>query len=133
MGLSAGALVGPYEIVTALGAGAMGDVYRARDPRLGRDVAIKALPDSVAADSDRVARFRREAQILASLNHPHIAAILGLEEVSGSRFLILELVEGDTLAHLVSTGPVPVPEALDDRAADSRCPARCTRERHRAP
>ena len=112
MGLSAGALVGPYEIVTALGAGAMGDVYRARDPRLGRDVAIKALPDSVAADSDRVARFRREAQILASLNHPHIAAILGLEEVSGSRFLILELVEGDTLAHLVSTGPVPVPEAL---------------------
>ena len=112
MGLSAGALVGPYEIVTALGAGAMGDVYRARDPRLGRDVAIKALPDSVAADSDRIARFRREAQILASLNHPHIAAIHGLEEVSGSRFLILELVEGDTLAQLIETGAVPLPKAL---------------------
>jgi len=112
MGLSAGAHVGPYQIVSTLGSGGMGDVYRARDPRLGRDVAIKALPDSVAGESDRVARFQREAQILASLNHPHIAAIHGLEEVNGSRFLILELVEGDTLARPLDTGPLPLLEAL---------------------
>ena len=90
----------------------MGEVYRARDPRLGRDVAIKSLPDSLAGSSERVARFQREAQILASLNHPHIAAIYGLEEKNESQFLILELVEGDTLARRLSTGPLPLPEAL---------------------
>jgi serine/threonine protein kinase/Tol biopolymer transport system component len=112
MGLSVGTHVGPYQIVSTLGAGGMGDVYRARDPRLGRDVAIKALPDSVAADPDRIARFQREAQILASLNHPHIAALYGLEEIDGSRYLILELVEGATLADRLRTGPLPLHEAL---------------------
>jgi Tol biopolymer transport system component len=90
----------------------MGDVYRAHDPRLGRDIAIKSLPDLSVADPERVGRFQREAQILAALNHPHIAAIYGLEEVGGSRFLILELVEGDTLARRLKTGPLPLAEAL---------------------
>ncbi len=112
MGLPIGSHIGPYQIVSTLGAGGMGEVYRARDSRLGRDVAIKALPESLAGDAERVARFWREAQILASLNHPHIAAIHGLEEVSGSQFLVLELVEGDTLARLVDKRPLPVPEAL---------------------
>jgi eukaryotic-like serine/threonine-protein kinase len=93
MPLGPGARLGPYEIVSAIGAGGMGEVYRARDTRLQRDVAIKVLPDAFAADPDRLARFEREAQLLASLNHPHIAAIYGLEE----RALILELVEGETL------------------------------------
>jgi Tol biopolymer transport system component len=112
MSLSPGARVGPYEVVSTLGSGGMGDVYRARDPRLRRDVAIKSLPDSLAASSERVARFQREAQILAALNHPHIGSLYGLEEIGSSRFLILELVEGDTLARRLNSGPLPVPEAL---------------------
>ena len=104
--------LGPYEIVRAIGAGGMGEVYRARDPRLGRDVAVKALPELFASDPERTARFKREAQILASLNDPHIAAIYGLEEVEGARFLILELVEGDTLAERVASGPLSVQDAL---------------------
>ena len=91
MALAPGSNVGPYEIVSILGAGGMGEVYRARDPRLRRDVAVKALPDGVTTDPDGVARFQREAQTLASLNHPHIAAIHGLEESDGLKFLILEL------------------------------------------
>ena len=98
MTFSVGARLGPYEIVAPLGAGGMGEVYRARDCRLGRDVAIKALPAAFAADPERLARFRREAQTLASLNHPNIAAIYGLEEASGAPHLVLELVEGETLA-----------------------------------
>lgn len=90
----------------------MGEVYRARDARLGRDVAIKALPDLFALDPERVARFQREAQILAALNDPHIAAIYGLEEVDGSRFLILELVEGETLADRLRSGAMPPNEAV---------------------
>jgi Tol biopolymer transport system component len=90
----------------------MGEVYRARDARLGRDVAIKALPGALTGEPDRVARFEREAQILASLNHPHIAALYGLEEAGGSRFLVLELVEGDTLARRLEAGPIPMMEAL---------------------
>ena len=112
MALSAGARLGPYEIVSAIAAGGMGEVYRARDPRLGRDVAIKALPDLSVGDSEHVARFQREAQILAALNHPHIAAIYGLEEVNGSQFLILELVEGGTLGERLKAGPLPLVEAL---------------------
>ena len=92
MTLSAGSRLGPYEIVSALGAGGMGEVYRARDTRIGRDVAIKVLPVEFAADGDRLARFRREAQVLGSLNHPHIAAIYGLEESGGVDALVLELV-----------------------------------------
>ena len=82
--------LGPYEILGLIGAGGMGEVYRARDTRLGRDVAVKTLPDSVTQDPERLARFRREAQVLAALNHPHVASIYGLEEVDGQRFLVLK-------------------------------------------
>jgi serine/threonine protein kinase len=112
MSLTAGSRLGPYEIQSALGAGGMGEVYRARDTKLGRDVALKILPESFVHDLDRVARFRREAQVLASLNHPHIAAIYGLEEANGSQFLILELVEGGTLEQRLKSGPLPLDEAL---------------------
>src|ERR1700704_5235991 len=98
MALSAGAKLGPYEIVRPLGAGGMGEVYRARDPRLGRDVAIKALPAPFAADPERPARFEREARLLAALNHQNIATIFGVEQVDGDRYLVLELVEGETLS-----------------------------------
>src|SRR5213593_3241866 len=98
MPLSAGTRLGPYEIVSALGAGGMGEVYRAHDTKLGRDIALKILPDTFATDPERLARFQREAQVLASLNHPHIGAIYGVEESNGIRALVLELVEGPTLA-----------------------------------
>src|SRR5260370_3636388 len=102
MPLSAGTNLGPYEILASIGAGGMGEVYRARDTRLKRDVAIKVLPDSFASDDGRLARFEREAQVLASLNHPHIAAIYGVEDApaeAGSHVhaLVIELVEVDTL------------------------------------
>src|SRR5438045_8071492 len=102
MALSPGTRLGAYEIVAAIGAGGMGEVYRARDTRLQRDVAIKVLPDLFASDPERLARFEREAQVLASLNHPHIAAIYGLEEAGTVRALILELVEGETLADRIA-------------------------------
>src|SRR5689334_4176970 len=98
MPLEPGIRLGPYEVVSAIGAGGMGEVYRARDSRLGRDVAIKVLPESFANDPDRLARFEREAQLLASLNHPNIAIVHGLEESGGIRALVMELVEGPTLA-----------------------------------
>ena len=97
--------LGSYEVIEAIGAGGMGEVYRARDTKLGRDVAIKILPAEMADDSERLARFRREAQLLASLNHPHIAAIYGLEEAEGKPFLVLELVEGSDLSERLSGGP----------------------------
>src|SRR5258706_12365071 len=103
---------GHYEIVGPLGSGGMGEVYRARDTRLNRDVAIKALPAEFARDPDRVARFRREAQTLAGLNHPNIAAIYGLEEADQTLHLVLELVEGETLGTRLHRGPLPPPEAL---------------------
>src|SRR5512143_1121532 len=112
MPLGPGARLGSYEVVAALGAGGMGEVYRARDTRLGRDVALKALPADVARDPERLARFRREAQLLASLNHPHVAAIHGLEEQDSQPLLVLELVEGEDLAERLRRGPVPVAEAL---------------------
>src|SRR2546428_11550014 len=93
----AGTRIGPYERVSLPGGGGMGEVYRARDTKLGRDVAIKILPSSFAADPDRLARFEREARVLASLNHPHIAQIYGIEEREGLTALVLELVEGETL------------------------------------
>jgi Tol biopolymer transport system component len=101
-----------YEITSQLGKGGMGEVYQAKDRKLGRDVAIKVLPEEFARDTDRVARFQREAKLLASLNHPNIAAIHGLEESGGIQFLVLELVEGQTLADRIKAGPVPVEEAL---------------------
>ena len=112
MSLSSGTRLGSYEIIAPLGAGGMGEVYRARDTNLGRDVALKTLPDRVTHDPERLARFRREAQVLAALNHPHIASIYGVEEVSGQRFLVLELVEGETLAARDPRGPLPFDEAL---------------------
>src|SRR5258708_5664805 len=97
MALAAGGRLGPYEILSALGAGGMGEVYRARDTKLGRDVAIKSLPLSFARDPDRLARFEREARVLASLNHPNIGAIYGIEESAGATALVLELIEGESL------------------------------------
>src|SRR5437868_14393235 len=98
MSLIPGSRLGSYEIVALLGAGGMGEVYRARDTRLKREVAIKILPDAFAQDPDRLARFQREAELLASLNHPNIAGVFGLEQ----RALVLELVEGDTLADVIA-------------------------------
>jgi len=112
MPVQAGSRIGPYEIETALGAGGMGEVYRARDTRLNRRVAIKSLPSAFAQDPERVARFKREAQLLAALNHPHIAGIHGLEESNGAQFLVLEFVDGETLADRLAKGPIPFPEAL---------------------
>ncbi|HYT67992.1 MAG TPA: protein kinase [Vicinamibacterales bacterium] len=112
MPLSAGTRLGSYEILSALGAGGMGEVYRARDTRLDRDVAIKILPEAFAADADRVARFQREAKVLASLNHPHIAVIYGFEHADGVKALVMELVEGEDLAHRLARGAIPLDEAL---------------------
>jgi eukaryotic-like serine/threonine-protein kinase len=108
-----GRTVGHYQITAALGAGGMGEVYRATDMTLGREVAIKVLPADVASDPERLARFRREARVLASLNHPNIAAIHGFEEVDGTAFLTLELVEGEDLAERLRRGPVPTGEAIE--------------------
>jgi Tol biopolymer transport system component len=113
MTLTPGTRLGPYEIVAPLGAGGMGEVHRARDGRLGRDVAIKALPEAFAADPERLARFEREAKLLASLSHPNIAGILGLEEVSGARYLVLELVDGETLADRLARGPLSLSDTID--------------------
>ena len=101
-----------YEIVSAIGKGGMGEVWRARDTKLGREVAIKTLPEEFAKDADRLARFEREAKLLASLNHPNIAAIYGLDEHEGTRFLVLELVEGPTLEDRIKQGAIPVEESL---------------------
>jgi eukaryotic-like serine/threonine-protein kinase len=102
MSLGAGTKLGPYQILDHLGSGGMGEVYRARDAKLGRDVAIKVLPASLANDPSRLARFEREAQLLAALNHPHIGAIYGFEDSAGAPALILELVEGPTLADVIA-------------------------------
>src|SRR4030095_15562205 len=104
--------VGNYEILSAIGRGGMGEVYRARDTRLDRDVAIKTLPQEFEADADRLARCEREAKLLASLNHPNIGAIYGLEKFENRHFLILELVEGETLADVIARGPIPLDESL---------------------
>jgi eukaryotic-like serine/threonine-protein kinase len=112
MSLAPGTRLGPYELLSALGSGGMGEVYRARDPRLGRDVAVKALPEPFASDHERVARFEREARVLASLNHPSIATIYGLEESESAQFIVLELVEGGTLQDRLKRAPLDLPEAL---------------------
>jgi serine/threonine protein kinase len=101
-----------YEISAQIGKGGMGEVYQAKDTKLGRDVAIKVLPEEFALDKDRVTRFQREAKLLASLNHPNIAAIHGLEESEGTHFLVMELIEGDTLRDRIKSGPIPVEESL---------------------
>ena len=112
MALPSGSRLGPYDILSPLGAGGMGEVYRARDTKLNRDVALKVLPDSFAADPERLTRFQREAQVLASLNHPNIAHIHGLEESRGVRALVMELVEGLDLAQRLKRGAIPIDEAL---------------------
>src|SRR4026208_2354990 len=113
MPLSAGTRLGTFEILSALGAGGMGEVYRARDTKLDRAGAIKILPEAFAADTKRIARFQREAKTLASLNHPNIAHIHGLEESSGVRALVMELVEGDDLSQRIARGAMPVGEARE--------------------
>src|SRR6266516_4903889 len=123
MPLAIGTRLGPYEILSALGAGGMGEVYRARDMRLNRDVAIKVLPDLFASDADRLARFTREAQTLASLNHPNIAHIYGLDRQEGlegregtapttTAFIVMELVEGEDLSQRIARGAIPLDDAV---------------------
>ena len=107
-----GVTLGDFRVERLLGFGGMGEVYRARDSRLQRDVALKALPDAVSEDPDRLLRFEREARLLAAINHPNIAAIYGLEEQGGARLLVMELVEGATLAWRITRGALPVDEAL---------------------
>ncbi|HEV2349848.1 MAG TPA: serine/threonine-protein kinase, partial [Terriglobia bacterium] len=117
MALTSGTKLGPYEILSPLGAGGMGEVYRARDTKLNREVALKVLPAAMANDAERMARFEREAQVLASLNHPNIASIYGLEESGGVRALVMELVEGPTLAERLArglVGPGLAPALTDD-------------------
>ncbi len=112
MALQVGSRLGHYNVIALIGEGGMGQVYRATDTQLGRDVALKILPDAFAADPDRLARFQREAQVLASLNHPGIAAIYGIEKSDDTQALVLELVEGPTLADRIAKGPIPLDEAL---------------------
>src|SRR5262245_43345981 len=112
MALAPGTHIGAHEVVAQIGVGGMGEVYRALDTHLKRQVAIKVLPASVANDSDRLARFQREAEVLAQLNHPNIAAIHGLEKADGQSALVMELVEGLTLADRIAQGAIPVDEAL---------------------
>src|SRR5512139_2107879 len=108
-----GRTIAHYEVTSHLGKGGMGEVWRARDSKLGRDVALKVLPESFGADPERLSRFQREAKLLASLNHPHIATIHGIEGDGRDRVLVLELVEGEDLSQRIATGPVPVREAIN--------------------
>src|SRR5262245_27462350 len=112
MALSAGTRLGPYEIVSPIGVGGMGEVYRATDTNLKRQIAIKVLPGSMAGDADRFARFQREAEVLGSLNHPNIAHIYGVERSDGTIALVMELVEGPTLADRITQGAIVPDEAL---------------------
>ncbi len=112
MALTPGSRIGVYDITAQIGEGGMGQIFRATDTRLKRQVAIKILPPSVAADADRLARFQREAEVLASLNHPNIAAIYGLEESGGLTALVMELVEGDDLSQRIAKGAIPIDDAL---------------------
>ena len=112
MALNVGSRLGHYDVTALIGEGSMGQVYHATDTKLKRQVALKILPEAFATDPDRLARFQREAEVLASLNHPNIAQIHGLEEADGVRALVLELVEGPTLADRIKQGPIPLDEAL---------------------
>ena len=121
MALAPGSKLGVYEVIAKIGAGGMGEVFRAHDTTLDRDVAIKVLPDAFATDPERLARFEREAKVLASLNHPNIAAIYGLEKSADTRALILELVEGPTLQDRIANGPIPL-----DWSSSSTGPRSCS-------
>src|SRR5882672_10337408 len=111
--MTRGTRLGGYEIVASLGAGGMGEVYRAKDMRLGREVALKVLPEAFARDADRLARFEREARTVAGLNHPNIVVLYSVEEDHGVRFLTMELVEGQSIDRLVSSGGLPIARVLD--------------------
>src|SRR5215469_10460686 len=113
MSVTIGSVLGSYEITSLLGKGGFGEVYRAKDKKLKRDVAVKILPDEFSTDHDRLTRFKREAEVLASLNHPNIAGIHDLAEADGTRYLVMELVEGETLADRIAHGPIPIDEALN--------------------
>jgi eukaryotic-like serine/threonine-protein kinase len=122
-----GRSIGPYEVTAKLGEGGMGEVYRARDTKLGRDVALKILPEAFASDPDRLMRFEREARTLASLNHPHIAQVYGIEDSpstgsgqAATRALVMELVEGEDLSARIAGGPIPLERSPADRATDRR-------------
>src|ERR1700726_3578875 len=113
MPILTGGRLGPYEILSAIGAGGMGEVYQAHDTKLGRDVAIKVLAEAFAHDPERLSRFQREAKMLAALNHPNIATIYGLEQANGTSYLVMELVSGETLAERIKReGALPIEEAL---------------------
>ena len=112
MALKPGTKLGAYEILAGIGVGGMGEVYKARDTNLRREVAIKVLPEEFSQDRERLARFEREARLLASLNHPNIAILYGLEESNGTRFLVMELVDGETLGARIAQGPIPITEVL---------------------
>src|SRR6185436_13185277 len=112
MTMGPGSSIGPYTITAPLGVGGMGEVYRATDTNLKRSVAIKVLPQALATDPERLARFQREAEVLAALNHPNIAGIYGLERANGVTALVMELVEGPTLADRISAGPLGIDEAI---------------------
>ena len=112
MGMKVGQKIGQYEVLSLLGKGGMGEVYRARDTQLQRDVALKLLPEVFASDPERLARFQREAQVLASLNHPNIAQIYGLEGTGASRCIVMELVDGETLQERIRRGPIRIEDAL---------------------
>ena len=134
MALAAGTKLGSYEVVAPIGAGGMGEVYQAHDTKLGRDVAIKVLPEAFAHDPERLSRFQREAKMLAALNHPNIATIHGLEQSDGTSYLVMELVSGETLAERVKRdGAVPIEEALTICEADRRGAGSRSRERHHSP
>jgi eukaryotic-like serine/threonine-protein kinase len=107
-----GTISAPYRVLEKLGAGGMGEVHGRATPRLKRDVALKILPESFASDPDRLARFQREAEVLASLSHPNIAGIYGIEESDGTRALVMELVEGEDLSQRIARGPIPIDEAF---------------------
>ena len=111
--MTPGDKLGSYEILSSLGAGGMGEVYRARDTKLGRDVAIKVLPEELSQETERLARFEREAKLLAALNHPAIATLYGFEAAGPRQYLAMELVEGPTLAERIAQGPIPLDEALN--------------------
>src|SRR5262245_60882110 len=113
MSITPGTRIGAYEVTSNLGEGGMGVVFRARDTKLLRDVALKVLPDHFADDPDRLSRLQREAQLLASVNHPNIAQIFGLEQVGNAGCIVMELVEGETLSEKLKNGPLPIDEALE--------------------
>ena len=121
MAIAIGSLLGSHEIIDLLGKGGMGEVYRARDTKLKREVAIKILPEDFSRDADRVSRFQREVEVLASLNHPNIAGIYDLQEANSYPYLVLELIEGKTLADRIARGAIPVEDAL--KIAKSICKA----------